>query len=400
MPINNNFSFRSISDYFSSHGKGGTKIRAGAEKISSSFSAMRNGSWAMKCAQFDAAALARRLRSHPQAQQAYAVARQRLEELHVQMTALIQQLYGKLKQYGIYNSHQPHDGERAIHRHWRTVLPPGASILPGAYFDANTKMERFEWHRQGVKWNATRDPATGARISVSDWRSKASGWQQREEIEHNLDRNWTARRHEGPPLRHFRVFSPSMPNSQGWFVGMIQDHVGNTVWTTYRHPGQHAHFRCTDWSEPDQDGVVSRTSFDERTKTRWHDTYHPANGEHHSKSDWRTSADGVSQERTAKNHVTGHVFIEVNKKLSPSHFADHESAAKDLHKLAEAPLAAPGPGERGQDKIRTQLKKLALRWPPDKPAGKSDEEKREAQQRYAKRDAAYRFLVSPVLARR
>lgn len=401
MPIHNNFSFRSISDYLSPRGEAGTRIRGGAARISSSFSAMRNSTWAKKCTQFDAAGLAQRLRSHPAAQQAYAVARQRLGELQVQMTTLIQDLYGKLKQYGIYNSHQPHDAERAIHLHWRAVLPLGATILPGAQFDKKARMERVVWHSQGVKWHGTHDVSTGTRISVSDWKSAGNGWQQREEIEHHLKRHlkrhWTTSRHEGPPLRHFRVFSPSIPDKHGWFVGMIQDHVGNTEWTTYRHPGLQLHFRRTGWSKPDQNGVVSRTTYDELTKNNWHDTYNPSTGAHHSKSDWRTCADGAGQERTVKDHVTGHIFIEVNAEFDPSRFADQEYVGQDLNKLAQESLAALGlePGERDQGKIRTQFRMLTLRWHPDKQAGKSDQEKEQAQQMYAKIDAAYKFLSSP-----
>ncbi|ALU89646.1 DnaJ domain-containing protein [Herbaspirillum rubrisubalbicans M1] len=70
---------------------------------------------------------------------------------------------------------------------------------------------------------------------------------------------------------------------------------------------------------------------------------------------------------------------------------------QDLNKLAQESLAALGlePGERDQGKIRTQFRMLTLRWHPDKQAGKSDQEKEQAQQMYAKIDAAYKFLSSP-----
>lgn len=400
MPIYNNFSLRSISDYFSVGGEGRAKIREGAAKLSSSFSTMRNSAWYKKCTQFDAADLSRRMRNHPRAQQAYTEARERLAELQVQMSTLIQELYSKLKQYGIYASHQPHDAERAIHRPWRAVLPPGASILPGAHFDAKERIERMEWHSDGVKWNATHHVDTGERISVTDWRSGTDGWQQRDEIEHRHQRRWTTSRREGPPLQHFSIFDPVVPNNEGWFVGMIRDHANATEWKTYFNPGEQTHYRCTAWSAADDRGVRSRTTYDEVTKTTWHDTFHQTTGEHHSRSDWRTADDGVSRERTVKDHVTGEVFVEVNEEFNRTGFFDQEYAGQDLHKLAADSLAALGlkPDERDQATIRTHYKKLAFRWHYDKQVNKSDTEKAVAQQKYEQIDRAYKFLSSPAFA--
>ncbi|MDR9838893.1 J domain-containing protein [Herbaspirillum huttiense] len=397
MGIYNNFSFRSVSDYFSVGGEGRTKIREGAARLSSSFSAMRNSAWYKKCTRFDASDLSRRIQSHPRAQQAYAEARQRLAELQVQMSGLIQEIYSKLKQYGIYASHQPHDAERAIHRRWRNVLPPGASILPGAHFDARERVERMEWHSESVKWNATHHVDTGERISVTDWRSGADGWQQREEIEHNYQRRWTTSRREGPPLQHFSIFVPVVPNNEGWFVGMIRDHANAIEWKTYFHPGRQTHYRCTAWSASGDQGVLLRTTYDEVTKTTWHETYNQTNGAHHSRSDWRTAEDGVSRERTAKDHITGEVFVEVNEDFNRTGFFDQEYAGQDLHKLAAESLAALGlePDERDQSTIKKHYKRLALRRHSDKQVGKSEAEKEAAQREYDQIDRAYKFLSSP-----